>query len=439
MSPAAARFDTDVLIVGAGMAGLAAAEVLSQASVAHIVVEARGVIGGRIQTHYEAVGGQRLPIEIGAEFIHWEAESSRLWRSLIKTHSLTEEEIDSAGQTILAGRLLHDRRDRTPKSSGMMRELHDRVEEYLARGGRDMPVRLFVRRNPLKAVTTRAHHELLRAIIANEYGEGPDRLSLRALLEPESYSRKNYRVREGFQALVHGLGLGVADLRTNTPVRTIRWGEGRVAVETERGEILTARRAIVTIPVGMLHEGVPAFDPPLPDDKQNAIAGLSAGRVTKVVMQFRKRFWGTRMVFLRGGRQQLSWAPLALHDRDAPYLTALVGGKDADALAEIGGGEAARTVAREIMKAYEVKNPRDLFVNGRIAAWHREPYIRTGYSSLRVGAPKNVREMLGVPVADQLWFAGEAASSAHPATVTGAMETGRLAAEHIIERFRSQP
>src|SRR5690348_5049477 len=102
----------------------------------------------------------------------------------------------------------------------------------------------------------------------------------------------------------------------------VRWGDDRASVATDRGEVLHARRIVVALPLGMLQRGTPEFDPPLPERKPQAVDALSPGRVTKVIMQFRKRFWGTRMTFLRGGRQQLSWAPLLNHDRDAPYLTA---------------------------------------------------------------------------------------------------------------------
>ena len=80
----------------------------------------------------------------------------------------------------------------------------------------------------------------------------------------------------------------------------------------------------------------------------------------------------------------------------------------------------------------DFKNPKGLFVNGDTVAWHTEPFIKTGYSSIAIGAETNVRERLRQPVENTLFFAGEATSAMHPGSVHGAMESGIRSAEEII-------
>lgn len=429
--------NTDVLVIGGGVAGLTAAEMLSGAGVRTIVLEARKNIGGRIDEWTQWHGHRKIVIPSGGEYLHWPPESSRIWRTMKKENNLTYSEVDSHGMTLLEGKLLHDVHDELPQSATMMYELQDAAHAHFARGGRDMRVKNFLQQHPLKSAPDKQHLSLLSAILSNEYGEDPSILSLRTILEPESYSVKNYRIQGGMSAVVRAMEKRAGDIRTNTAVKSIQWQPGHVVASTDNHSAFAADQCIVTVPIGVLQSGVPSFDPALPEEKLDAIAQLVPGRVVKVMMEFRERFWSTQTMFVRGGRQQLSWPPLRDEDPELPYLSALIGGMEADVLANMTSGRAAWRVAQEIMTAYGVRHPKQMFINGRTTAWHREPHILTGYSSLAVGAPEAIRETLRASIAETLFFAGEATSVDHPATVTGAIETGRQAAMEILALRRS--
>lgn len=429
--------NTDVLVIGGGAAGLAAAEVLSDAGLRTIVLEARGKIGGRIDEWTAWQNRRKLVIPSGAEFIHWQPESSRVWRTILKESGLTAKEVDDNGMTLLGGELLKDAHDQPPQSASMMRALQTAADDHFAHGGRDMRVKNFLQQQKLERVNDDKHRRLLSTVLSNEYGEDPSILSLRTVLEPESYNLKNYRIQGGMSSVIHALAERTDDVRTDAAVQHVHWRLGRVLASTADRTTFAAPACVITVPVGVLQSGTPSFDPALPEEKLDAIRQLIPGRVAKVMMEFRERFWSTQTMFVRGGRQQLSWPPLRDEDPELPYLSALIGGMEADVLANMPPGRAAGRVAQEIMTAYGVRHPKQMFVNGTMTAWHREPHILTGYSSLKVGAPQGIRETLRASIAETLFFAGEATSSDHPATVTGAIESGRRAAEEIL-RLRTE-
>ncbi len=424
-------FATDVIIVGAGAAGLRLAQRLKEAEIRTIVLEARNRIGGRIQSRGYRWGNKTLQIPLGAEFVHQSPENQSQWHRILENHDSPIDEIASNGQTIIGSECFHDSHDRPPKSSGMIRELKEKIEQHFDAGGKDMDIASFIDRHPLATIPTVDYTNLLRGVLANEYGEDISRLSLRTLLEPDSYSMKNFRIREGFGTLVRALREG-SDIRLNTAVVSIRWKIGRVMVKTEQGSVLTAKQCAISSPIGMLQDGVPAFDPELPTWKSDAISQLLRGRIVKVIMKFREKFWRSDMMFLRGGKQQLSWPSAVHHDKDAAFLAALIGGEEADRLADLGAGRAARVVAEEIMRMHAVTHPGGNFVNGTVTAWHRKEYMKTGYSSLAVGADPDVRTTLQRPIDGTLFWLGEATSKDNPATVLGALESAERASEEII-------
>lgn len=429
--------DTDVITIGAGTAGRRLGERLKAAGIRTIILEARNLMNGRIESRRFWWGNTPLQIPLGAEFIHASRESEHRWRRIIKDHDFSVDEITSNGQTILGQECYHDRHDRIRKSSGMLRELKQKITKHFTEGGHDMDVASFIRLCPLPSVPDRDYKGLLQAILANEYAEDINRLSLRTVLEPDSYTMKNYRIREGFGEFVRALGKG-SDIRVNSAVDLVRWEAGRVMVKTEGGSVFRAKQCAISSPIGMLQSGVPVFDPELPKWKADAIRQFVPGRIVKVIMRFRERFWKPEMMFLRGGNQQLSWPPMMHHDKDAPFLTALIGGEEADRLADLGGGRAAREVANEIMRMHGITNPRGHFVDGSVTAWHKKKYIMTGYSSLAIGADPDARKNLQRPIDDTLFWLGEATSSDHPATVYGALESADAAADEIIAMHNQQ-
>jgi monoamine oxidase len=427
-------FDADVLVLGGGMAGLTATHALQQEGRHALLLEASDRLGGRIEDRIQYVGRQPLPIALGAEFIHTDPGENPAWLRLRQHFSLRYEAIGSAGMTVLGNEMLHDARERPPKSSGMLQVLRAEIERYFASGGKDMQMKKYLLEHGGSALPDRDHQELLNGILANEYGLDIHRLPIAALREPDSYSSINVRPRLGFGNLVGQMSEVIHDIRLNTAVRLVEWSKGNITMHMENGGTLAAPRAVIAVPDEILRSNHVKFDPALPLKKRKTLSRLTSTNVVKVLMEFREKFWRSGAEFIRGGSFQLAWAPLHLHNEDALHLTALIGGTRATTLGLLKSGNAAKRVAMEIMKMHDIHNAKDLFVNGQCIAWHKRPWIQTGYSALRVHAPHDVREQARASVEDTLYFAGEYTSTENPASVTGALETGFMAADEILGR-----
>src|SRR5262245_19734876 len=246
---------SDVLIIGAGVAGLGCARRLSKSGVWATVLEARDRIGGRIHTLHDE--GWPVPLEAGAEFVHGESPF-----------------VEDAG---LATYEVENRHWHAPEESPQPLDF-DGVWEWIADHfdrwtGEDLPFAEFLRDCcPTLPPLYRAH--------AMAYAEGFNaadtrRLSTHWLARSEAAVGQGAgapsRVRDGYDRLVKWLRAS-ADIRPNAVVTGIRWAPGRVDVETKTGEVFRAAAAVITLPLGVLQApagatGAVWFDPDLPEKR----------------------------------------------------------------------------------------------------------------------------------------------------------------------------
>jgi monoamine oxidase len=225
------------------------------------------------------------------------------------------------------------------------------------------------------------------------------------------------------------------DLRLETVVQEIRWRRGEVKVITSAGESLRAESAVVTVPLPCL--GRMRFDPDL-RDKRDAARLLEMGSVTKLLLRFREPFWRgiselRDMLFLHAFDQPFPtfWTPL---DPEAPRLTAWAGGPQSDRL---GTGDTRALVILALRSLAAALGMREsdvsaLLVDHQHHDWNRDPYSWGAYSYVCVGGSEAYRT-LAAPVEHTLFFAGEATcGKGYNATMEGAVESGRRAAEELI-------
>jgi monoamine oxidase len=427
-----------VIVVGAGAAGLSAARALADAGASVVVLEARSRIGGRIFTR--RVAGASAPLELGAEFVHgrppeiWDVVAS----AKLETHEVSGEAWCRSGGALGPCGPSHDEAWRL--LARMSATSGDRsFEEFLAAEGGGF--------SPDAASRARSFVEGYNAADAR-------RVSVRWLLEGREADRRvgadrAYRLVEGYDRLVERLALcsdgSRLDVRLRAPVVEARWRPGAVEVATGRGQRLRAARAIFTLPLGVWQTpagaaGAVRFVPAL-RDKQATLCALAMGRVLKVVLVFRRRFWdrlvraGKRLssagfLFSDDERIPTWWSSLPAR---APMLTAWVAGPRAETGATAHGALLRRALD-SLADLLEVDRTR---LGAELVGWHAhdwagDPRSRGAYSYVTVGgldAPRALAE----PVRGTLFFAGEATdTTGHTATVHGAMASGRRAAREVL-------
>jgi monoamine oxidase len=417
--------DADVVVIGAGLAGLGAATALRRSGRAAVVLEAGGRIGGRAwTTHPAALGG--VWFDMGAIWLH-DAEHNPLTPiaqaagdKLLRSDTLRIE------RTFVGGRLatdaeLADYADAWPRFEAAV--------ERLLQSGTDPP---------LSAVAQSLPDDPWAATV--ESWEGP----VICTVDGDDYSLLDWKrnVLGGSNLVPDGgigafvqrrLGVGL-DVRLDTPVTRVRWGgaEGSVTVETNRGA-LTARSCIVTVSTGVLRAGVIAFDPALPPRVQDALHVLPMGLATKVAL----RATGPDRLDLppycsvdrQVGRDGDLLVPIQCWPYGRDYVQCWIGASRAWGLQREGDAAAVDFMRGELRRLFGGRA--DALFDGApslVTQWGGDPLTLGAYAYASPGHA-DARARLAEPLADgHLLFAGEACHIGYAGTLAGAWLSGEAAA-----------
>jgi monoamine oxidase len=427
--------DADVIVIGAGAAGLAAARELAGRSLNAIVVEARDRIGGRVLT--QPTARAMVPAELGAEFIHGPAAETK---ALLREAGTTAIETGGEGWVCDAnGELQPEERD-FGVSAGIFERVrslpHDEsVAVFLARFAGDPAMGPTVAEALSFAEGFDAVDPAIASAlgIADEWGSGVDATSARPIGGyPPMF--------EHLRAACIAAG---ARIELSSAVRRVAWARGSVTVEVQSatGETRTlrARAAIVTLPAGVLqHRGDTAavtFEPDLPAAKRDALRHIPMGDVVKVVLEFRTAFWERvhderyreASFFRRGsGPFPAYWLQYPVHSE---LVTAWAGGPRAIAMRDVPQTERIERALQGFGALLDAPVlARAEFVRGFTHDWLNDPFARGAYTYIAVGGG-DARLVLAAPLDGTLFFAGEATSNdGQGGTVNGALESGERAA-----------
>jgi monoamine oxidase len=239
----------------------------------------------------------------------------------------------------------------------------------------------------------------------------------------------DFRIAEGYSSLSHQLARQL-QIRLAEPVDRVTWNPSGARVVTASGTTLEAAKIVITVPLTQLQQSAIRFEPPLAQDKQNAVNRLGAGHIVKIVLQFEVPFWPARMeCFATDKHTGFWWRPGWNRSNEAPVLTAYAGAALADRLVTF-GNEAAIQIALEDLSQLFGNQVKTKYTSGMVLNWQRESFIEMAYSFCPVGAA-GLRKILSYPVDGVLFFAGEATSVTRSATVHGAIESGRCAAREV--------
>lgn len=409
----------DALVIGAGLAGLACAQRLRAAGHRVVVLEARQRLGGRIWGERR----QGSAIDLGASWLHGIANNPlhslitrELGLPLLPTDGLGRVTIGPDGQRWDAAR--------SERADAWLAAWSNQAERE---GSPDQPLsaQLPPRLSPDQRFTLIAdvEHELgaeLGSIAADApLGDGQQLLGGDAL------------VPGGLHQLVLHLAQGL-EIRLGQAVHQIQNSPQGVRVTTASGAAYRARRLCCTVPLGVLKAGSIRFDPPLPPAKAQAIGRLGMGLLDKIVLLFPERFWDATG-WIRNDSPQAGLWPEWVDLTPLIGRPALLGFNAADTarrMAQLGDDAIVSSALDQLRRCYPqaaIPPPSDVL----ITRWGEDPFSLGSYSFPAVGSTPALRQELGRRW-DALVFAGEATSTAFPATLQGAYLSGRQAAQSLL-------
>jgi len=464
---ATAERPVDVIIVGAGMAGLTAAKALKHAGRSFIIVEANNRIGGRAWTDMSFA----TPIDLGGAWIH-DVETNPL-TPLVKgsRQNTAETNVEPSHHFYFNGRFANSReKERFECISEVFEEKletsaaiakHDKpdAEGMLTR---DAPADTHLPTSEpscgVKSQKGDATFDELLSLIKMNAGplEGAIELSKNATIDAADFAAgEDVLIEGGYGTFVAKYGAEVDDaahVKLNSRVTSIDFQRSPVAVETDKGQIYYGRKVLVTVSTGVLQESNPQrirFKPELDAQKKKAIESLPMGLLNKVIMQFDAK----KMKYPTDAGQSLqdTWVLYGGATKDPNDDMAFVFqplGKDI-IIGFVGGDRAwkieeenkadrgeAKLVAMA-MKALDDMcghcNPEAALVKRRVTAWGSEPWTRGAYSAAKPGATL-MRAKLAEPVDGRLYFAGEACYNAtYNGSYAAAYNSALKASQEMIE------
>ena len=417
----------EVLILGAGVAGLTAARDLTAAGARVLVLEARDRVGGRIMTHHTPDG----PVELGAEFVHGAVEETL---SVAREAALPLRETDRSAPRV------------TPADGGTA-DFFSAMDVVLAHASAAGPDESFQHLIDRVDVGAELKAQCLR-LVEGYHAADPARISVRSLLKNTAAdespgANRQFRFVGGYDGLVAAIFQRVdprlCDVRLNIMAAAVTWGRKSAVVRTSAGQEFAAPQLIVTVPLGVLKAGAIEFSPRLAD-KEDTVSRLEMGVAERVSLCLASDTWLAHDRFSPEGFLFTGQPPLPVWwvSRPPPFpvVTGWAGGRNARALGQLGGAARvdAAVAARPGARAVDARRLRQDLRGGFSHDWLGDPFARGAYSYAGVGGSEAGAE-LAVPIDGTLFFAGEATESdGQNGTVNGAIACGGRAAIHVLAR-----
>lgn len=433
-----------IVVVGAGASGLYAAYKLQMSGFDVTVFEATQKHGGRIRElndfadfpvmlGAENLQGRKDKNEIPLSFLNSDIEKNNL-NCLVDTENYksiyaldnswvwndyTETEIETL-KSFLENAYLY-------KGSEMT------VAEHLKTLGVDSNCRTW---------------HLYEAYIGSEYGTSVKRMSMKGWAKERNVNLtgdKSWLLNESYLKILDGLYFNAVkeNILFNKKVVKIFWSEKKVRVFDNTGIENYCDAVLITVPLSVLKNNQIEFAPVLPEFKSVAINGIGMDKGMKIIFKFNKSWWSSKMydAFMKGFAS-IVWTPAkSFTNATDNILTAYIMGEKYDYLTALNNG-AIEIVLKELDELFGNCVASDSFIAAHITDWGKEDSFQGVYSYpiadtySETGLSK--RQLLANPINDCLFFAGEATSNEHSATVHGALESGSRAADEIINSFQQR-
>jgi len=426
-----------VLVIGAGIAGLTAANALTHVGVECVVLEARDRIGGRL--HTADLGGS--PVDLGGSWIH--TPDGNPMTAFARLADVTCGSADPAPE-MAAFDCGEGRRLPAAETANLLdcylEGFPEWAEGLLAKLDQDASmaeaIEAFVASADQPPAQARRARQMLYAGIEAESADLAGRQSLRWMWNELEYGGSYFGdvPAGGYQRLVGAMASGI-DVRLGRPVTAIEASPDGVRVRTADGSVEEGSHVVVTVPLGVLKRGLPRFSPALPPDRLAAIERLGFGRLEKVALRFAEPFWRDAgfphlMVFPRDPDEWMVWVMGQDAFGGGPVLVFFVFHSAAERLAAAGHDAPVRWALGMLAEAVGRPCPAPTAV--AVTAWAADPWAGGAYTHIPPGASAADADLLGDPVGGRVLFAGEHTQSARLAYADGALSSGIREAKRLL-------
>ncbi len=421
----------DVIVIGAGAAGLMAAWELVQTGKKVAIIEARDRIGGRIHTVYDEKFS--LPIEAGAEFVHGDLPITKL---LLKKADIAFLKVE--------GSIWRKEKNGLQKTDFIedYRDLNKKFKEL----NNDITVADFFRQF-LNEPKYEKLIQSLKSYVEGYYAANISKASTFALRDELSNSSdEQYRVENGYQTLVDFLYSeflkNSGTIYFSSPVATIDWQQDDVKVIASQ-QTLIAKKIIITVPIGVLQSEIIKFLPTI-KSKINVIKQAGYGPVIKIILQFESSFWAMealtgidskKLSFLFSEEAIPTW--WTQYPKELPILTGWLGGPHAEQMKHLTHLSILEKAIDSLTAIFNIDATtfHEKLVNWKVINWATDPYSLGAYSYQVVGGDA-VIQILKDSIESKLFFAGEGLHSGPEiGTVEAALASGRETAHLVIASF----
>ena len=418
-------YDGNVVIIGAGAAGMYAAQLLMDRKIDVTILEATSLFGGRIRVRKEFFD---FPLELGADNI---LGNDNLWYSIVEKSGFTIDSIpvnplysvDGIAQT--AEQLSGDADFNAAMSF---------IENIPNYNGPD----LTVENAAASANISPRVRPIVNGVVANSRGTSYNSISIRGISEGDNLwagGEGVYRVKN--QSLVNILFNAFSEvvpkIQIDTKVKTIDYSDIElVRITDQNGNVIECNRVIITCPVNVLKSGDISFTPNLPASTTGALNRIGMTKGIKVALNFYVNFWGQAFgsIYSEGVAPEYYAAGITRDDGNQ-ILMALINGANAEALTGKTDEEITQFLIDDLDSLFNGQASQQ-FNESYVTNWGAEPFFQ-GVSSFPLVSGSGAPEQFGLPVNDRLFFAGEGtATNGNYGTVQGALESSERVVEEVL-------
>jgi monoamine oxidase len=418
----------DILVIGAGISGLAAAQTLAEAGHRVIVLEGQSRIGGRIHT----MRSWEAPIDLGATWIHGKKRNPITQLAKDNTVAFSNTDWNNVYGADATGNALIDERLDVVKSNlstiyrkAYWKAAYDHIEQDINE--------IFLNAERRSGVQREEFSESQNALTENEKEQVKDLRNawLEVNREYHEFRGGDHFMVNGFDGVLKSLQTGLS-IKTNQRVRTIGLNANKVVVGTEIAKF-EADRCVCTLPLGVLQSGAIEFDPGLPDSHLRSLEKLKMTSMNKIFLRFSKSYWPNEFTgFVSTKNKEF---PQILffnqnHFSNSPILMMM---------APHGLGKAVENMTNSEARDFAYKNIQSVLgenlpepVGHLRTRWGSNPFSMGSYSYRNVGTSPDDRIALQKSVDNRIYFAGEAVHDTMYGTTHGALLSGRDAAKRIL-------